>query len=169
MVNLFIGLVLLIFGRKLFWLFVAAVGFVFGHQFAQAFFASASYWVVFGIGLLGGAVGALMAIFLQKIAIGIAGFAAGYAITEYAFLMLGWPATPLLYAVGGLLSAILLYLLFDWWLIALSSIAGAMLVLQYVNWTPLHELVLYSILLVGGVLCQTLILLKQKHPLGNPG
>src|SRR5438094_3209652 len=74
--SILIGAVILFFGRKLFWLCVAAVGFAAGFDVA-AYFHEPSVALQLAIALVLGFVGALLAMFLQKLAIGIAGFLAG--------------------------------------------------------------------------------------------
>src|SRR5580692_6917393 len=68
-----VGILLLFLGRKLFWLFVAAIGFVVGAEVAATMFPHQSEWVlIFGVVL--GLIGALVAILVQKVAIGVGGF-----------------------------------------------------------------------------------------------
>src|SRR6516164_9389471 len=77
-VSVLVGVAILLLGRKLFWLFVAALGFVFGSQIAaQVTHQPASAPVVLLVAIALGIVGAVLAILLQKIAIGVAGFIAG--------------------------------------------------------------------------------------------
>ena len=64
---------LLFLGRKLFWLFVAAVGFVVGMEAATTLYPHQPDWSLI-VGLILGLIGAVAAIFVQKAAIGIAGF-----------------------------------------------------------------------------------------------
>src|SRR5688500_20354558 len=76
LINVILGGALLLAGRKLFWLFVGAVGFVTGLQLASSFWQGPeTLALVFG--LIVGVIFALLAIFLQTITIGIAGFLAG--------------------------------------------------------------------------------------------
>src|SRR5574341_1020567 len=131
-INLILGGALLVAGRKLFWLFVGAAGFVTGMQLATRFTQSSEGLSII-LGLVIGIIFALLAIFLQRIAIAIAGFlAGGYILTGLAGMLgldagaLGW----IVYVVGGILGVILVSLLFDWALITLSSLAGASLVIQ---------------------------------------
>src|ERR1044071_6572953 len=72
-----IGVVILLFGRKLFWLCVAAVGFAAGVEIAPHLVQHPSPMLALTFALVLGFVGALLAMFLQKIAVGIAGFVAG--------------------------------------------------------------------------------------------
>src|SRR6266446_8650500 len=76
-IGLIIGAVILLFGRKLFWLFVAAVGFAAGVEFAPHLIHEPSPLLALTFALVLGFIGALLAIFLQKIAIAVVGFLAG--------------------------------------------------------------------------------------------
>src|SRR5437762_4747866 len=76
-VGALIGAVILFFGRKLFWLCVAAVGFAAGVELAPHIAQQPSPLLALTLALVLGFVGALLALFLQKIAIGVVGFVAG--------------------------------------------------------------------------------------------
>ena len=91
--NFLIGLFLLFWGRKLFWLFVACIGFASGYHYIQEIWAIHSPILVLILSIAAGAVGAIIAIFFQKAAILIAGFAAGGYITLTFFdQFIGTPA-----------------------------------------------------------------------------
>jgi hypothetical protein len=73
------GVILLTLGRKLFWLFVAGAGFVAAIFVVTHYVHLQAEWLVVPIAIGAGIVGALLAIFLQRLAIGVAGFLiAGY-------------------------------------------------------------------------------------------
>src|SRR5260370_12708697 len=76
-IGLIIGAVILLFGRKLFWLFVAAVGFAAGVELAPHLIQEPSPLLALTLALVLGFVGAFLAIFLQKIAIPLARFLSG--------------------------------------------------------------------------------------------
>src|SRR2546423_12340946 len=76
-ISVIVGLAILFFGRKLFWLFVAALGFAVGLQIAAYFMKEPPQWMTLLVALGCGVIGALLAVLLQKIAIAIAGFVAG--------------------------------------------------------------------------------------------
>ena len=82
-VHILIGLVLLVLGRRLFWVFVGCVGFVVGAQMAQLYLELQPVWIVWAIALLSGLVGALLAVFFQTLAIGLAGLAVGSTTAVY--------------------------------------------------------------------------------------
>lgn len=159
--HIVIGLMLLGLGCRIFWLFVASVGFVAGLQMAQLYLGLQPLWVIWGVALLFGLVGALLAIFFQTMAIALAGFAAGATIAAYMANMVGLTAVTLISFIGGIAGVILLYATFDWALIGLSSVIGATLVVQSLNIAPRAEMVLYAVLIVAGVLLQATMLHHQ--------
>src|SRR5918911_2970587 len=77
LVGALIGAVILFFGRRLFWLCVAAVGFAAGVELAPRLIHEPTPLLSLTIALVVGFIGALLALFLQKIAIAIVGFFAG--------------------------------------------------------------------------------------------
>src|SRR5512138_256880 len=88
LINLVLGGALLVAGRKLFWLFVGAAGFVTGIQLATRFWQGSELTALI-VGLILGVIFALLAIFLQAIIIGIAGFLAGGYVLSVLATMLG--------------------------------------------------------------------------------
>src|ERR1700730_12535072 len=76
-ISALIGAVILLFGRKLFWLCVAAVGFAAGVEFAPHFVHEPSTLIMLAFAIVLGLIGAVLALFLQKVASAIAGFLAG--------------------------------------------------------------------------------------------
>jgi hypothetical protein len=157
LLRLLVGAALLTLGRRLFWLFVAGLGFVAGLRLAGAWFSQAPDWVMLAIGLLAGLIGAGIALLLQRLGIALAGFLAGAYIVSGLLELLGvdpgataWIA----YLVGGVIGAVLLSALFDWALIILSSISGALIMLQALDLTTASSTVLFLVLVVIGVLVQ---------------
>jgi hypothetical protein len=127
-----LGVIVLIAGRKLFWLFVGAAGFVVGIAVAQRFFGDQPELVLLGIALVTGILGALLAVFLQRLAVGLAGFVAGgYALMVLVdALNLHFGTAGLWFLVGGFIGAVLMVALFDWALIILSAVGGAGMVIN---------------------------------------
>src|SRR5512140_162592 len=115
-INLILGGALLVAGRKLFWLFVGVAGFVTGIQLASRFWQGSEIVTIL-VGLVVGVIFALLAIFLQAIAIGAAGFfAGGYVLTVLAGMLgiSGGALFWIIYVIGGILGVILVIFLFDW-------------------------------------------------------
>ena len=157
-----IGITLLTLGRKLFWLFVGLTGFVAGVQTAQQHLLIESTGVVWLVGLSCGVLGLLLALFLQKLAIAIGGFAAGITITAHLMTMLGFAAIPWVIFCGGILGAVVLYLLFDLALVVLSSIAGSALIVQAIDFSNPVPILLFLVLTMAGILFQAVLIRRQK-------
>jgi hypothetical protein len=165
--RILIGIVLLLLGRKLFWLFVAAIGFVVAMDLVVRLFPESATLIAVVAGLVAGVIGALLAIFLQKAAVGVAGFlAGGYIILSLVdgfglgeMTALGW----VLAFVGGIVGLILALALLDWALIVLSSLSGAGLIAQSIDLSrPLTALV-FIIALVVGIVVQARMLRREGY------
>jgi hypothetical protein len=123
-----LGLSMLLLGRKLFWVYVGAIGFITATNWVTANMAGQPEWIVLLIGLAAGGVGILLAIFLRWVGIGIAGFLTGGFLASTLLTLLGVSGgriSGILYLVGGVVGVILFYSLFDWALVVLSSACGA--------------------------------------------
>lgn len=159
-VQVALGLVLLFFGRKLFWVFVGVFGFLAGMQLASRVAQGQPELILLLIAIAFGIVGAVLAIVLQRVAVAIAGwFAGGYLAVRFAAVM-GWDTESLrwiAFLVGAILAAIIVSLLFDWALIFLSALTGAIIVTDVLSWGQTIELILASVLFVLGVLAQARI------------
>jgi hypothetical protein len=130
-VGALIGMVVLFFGRKLFWLCVAAIGFAAGVEIAPHLIHEPSPLLHLTVAIVLGIIGALLALFLQKIAIAVLGFLAGGKLAgaiAAAFLVHYAQYSTIIFVVGGVLGAVLLLVLFDWALIVVSSLIGAHLI-----------------------------------------
>jgi hypothetical protein len=163
LINVVLGGVLLLAGRKLFWLFVGAVGFVTGLQLATSLWQGPE-GLALVFGLIIGVIFALLAIFMQTITIGIAGFLAGGFILNAMAVMFGLDAGWIIYIIGGLIGLALVIFLFDWAIITLSSLAGASLVVQAFLPEGGAGGIIFTILFLIGVIVQGSVLRSEKHP-----
>jgi hypothetical protein len=164
--NWFVGLTLLVLGRKLFWLFVGCVGFISGYTSVHQLGGGQSELFVFLIALFLGLVGALLALFFQGVAIALAGFVAGGYISMITVNFSGFELGQLLwpiFVIGGILGAVLLFLIFDWALIVISSLSGASFIVQTVELKHDVETVLFFILVILGIIIQTVLLKKGRR------
>jgi hypothetical protein len=130
-VGALIGIVILLFGRKLFWLCVAAVGFAAGAEIAPHIAHEPSPLLALTVALVLGVIGALLALFLQKLAIAVLGFLAGGQLAgaiAAAFFVHYAQHSTVIFVVGGIIGMILLLVLFDWALVVISSLIGAHLI-----------------------------------------
>ena len=136
--RLLLGVVLLALGRKLFWVFVGAVGFVAGIRFAERFLPGVPDDTVIVYSIIAGVVCAAMAVAIRKVAVAAAGFFAGGYFLVQLFNVSGdlgaaggaQVAPWLLFLVGGIVGAVLMNVIFNWTLIVLSSIGGATLICE---------------------------------------
>ncbi len=157
LIQIAVGAALLLFGRRVFWLFVAAVGFTIGIYVTPLVVHDPPVWLAVGVALFLGLAGAVFALLLQRIAIAVAGFLGGgrlaVALTS-AFMadyaQYGW----LTFFVGGIVGALLLTVLFDWALIFLSSFEGAHLITTALQLPERGALILLVLLAAAGVIFQ---------------
>jgi hypothetical protein len=160
-----VGLIVLALGRKLFWLFVGAVGFVLGISLVGQLFSAAPLWLVLVIAFVAGVLGAVLALFVQHVAIGLAGFIGGgyVLITVLDFLGLQVSSVPvwLIFLIGGIIGLVLIMALFSWTLIVLSSLTGASLVVQGVHLNPEISAILFVALLIVGLVAQVNLLRRE--------
>jgi hypothetical protein len=162
--RILIGILVLTLGRRLFWLFVGVVGFALGFTFATEFFQAQPGWLIviaLGIGLLG----ALLAVFVQQIAIGVAGFIGGGYITLTVANALGWdpgPAAWLPFLIGGVFGLVLMIVIFDWALIVLSSLVGAGLIVEAIQLREPVEVALFVILVIVGIVVQASLMQRDQ-------
>ncbi len=164
-ISVIIGAAILLFGRKLFWLFVAALGFAIGLEIAAYFMKEPPQWMTLLVALGCGVVGALLAILLQKIAIAVAGFLAGGRIAwalAATFFVDHAHYRGITFVIGGILGALLLLALFDWVLILLSSVEGAHLISTGVPLPEKGTMILVIALALIGVIVQGSMLRRSR-------
>ncbi len=166
LLNAILGAALLFIGRKLFWFFVGAIGFAVGIQLTSRYLHGRSELFMILVGLVVGVLFALLAIFLQGVAIGAAGFFGGGYVLLGLAAMFGMDrgAFPLIiFVVGGILGVLLVGFLFEWALITLSSLAGASLVVAALSLERAAGGVLLLVLFVIGVAVQGAALRNEKR------
>lgn len=157
LVTLAFGVVLLLAGRRIFWLVVGVLGFFFGFDLASRILGLDAQGLGLVIGVFAGILGVVFAIFLQKFAVGLAGFLIGgyLALT----LVQADPGSLSggdigVFLVGGALCALLAVWLFEIALILLSSVAGAALVSQGLSLDPGAGTLAFVLLAVLGIAFQ---------------
>jgi hypothetical protein len=164
-VGALIGIVILLFGRKLFWLCVAAVGFAAGVEIAPHLVNEPSPLLALTVALVLGLIGALLALFLQKIAIAILGFLAGGKLAgsiAAAFFVQYAQHSTVIFVIGGIIGAILLLFLFDWALIVVSSLIGAHLIQSAIVLPPSGATIVFIGLVILGILVQAASLRRSQ-------
>jgi hypothetical protein len=148
------GILLLLFGRRMFWLFVAVAGFVAGLTFATMYLHGQPELLILLLAIVVGVIGAFLAIMLEGLAILIAGFLAGGYLATTLLVILGvtqlagagyWIA----YIIGGVIGLILVAALFDWAIIILSVLLGAQIIMPFLS---AHTAMYYWLIFLGLVL-----------------
>jgi hypothetical protein len=151
------GLLILFFGRKLFWIFVGVIGFFCGLQFGLQAFHGIAEWLLILLAVLVGAICAGLAILLQRLAVIIAGgFAGGMLALRIAESAgLHSEAGQILAFVGGaLIAAVMLGVLFDPILIILSVLIGALKITEALPLDGMVRTLVFGLLLVAGFAVQ---------------
>ncbi len=159
------GILLLLLGRKLFWLSVAVIGFVVGAELAAQLFPEQSEVIKLAVEIGIGLIGALLAIFVQEITIGIAGFLLGGELGMLLARALAFYNPHywwVVFLAAGIVGAILMVSFFDWALIILSSLAGAHLIMDAVNISRTEKMAGFAVLTMIGILVQASILRRRK-------
>lgn len=165
-VSVVLGVLVLFFGRKLFWLCVAAIGFAAGVELAPMIVHEPTTLLALSLALVLGFLGALLAMFLQKVAVAIFGFVAGGKLANAlaaAFYLQHAAHSGIIFLIGGIIGAILLLALFDWALIFLSSIVGAYMIQSAISLPPTGTAILFVVLVVVGMLVQAAMFARLRR------
>ena len=152
--RILVGGILLTLGRKIFWLFVAGIGFFIAYDLAMRFLHGQSEWVAILLAVGVGVIGALLAIFLKSAAIWLAGFLGGgyFALSTLALFGLnGGIFSWIGFILGGIVGSILVVLFFEWALIIISSLGGAAMIAQTLRFlgTPLTYVIFFGLFVLG--------------------
>jgi hypothetical protein len=166
LLRILVGIGLLVMGRRLFFLFVGLIGFITGIHLASHFFPGQPEWMILAIGLMAGVLGALLALLLQWMAVGLAGFLAGGYITLSVLHVLGLGIRTdwLPFLIGGILGTLLTIFLFYWALIILSSLAGAGLIMETFHVDHWVETFLFIVLSIAGIVIQSVSMKRRRPP-----
>ena len=151
------GLVLLFFGKRLFWLAAALIAFLFGWQFFGNIFGPDMLALILAVVL--GIVFAWLAVRFVRIAAYVIGFLAGAFGLPFLVGLFGFDFSWFLLAlIGGVLGVILVSAALDWGLILITAWAGASAVmfgLQQQDWLSIsgtiETLIFFGLLILGVV------------------
>lgn len=162
-----LGLLSLLLGRRLFWLFAGIVGFALGWWLTGLLLPAGTDSIVrLIIGILVGLILGGLSRFLGRWAMRIVAAIAGFVILPMllgSLGMLGGLSEFLWAVIGAVLGFVFALFLLDWTLIFLSAILGAGLILNGVQFfLPLTEairMIVGFILIAAGVIVQS----RQKQ------
>ncbi len=154
-INILVGVALLLFGRRMFWVFAAGVGFVAGALLATQWVEGDQPWLVLAIALAAGIVGALLTMAMQYVVVGIVGFLAGAYLGHAVALAAGFEQQAwIAFLGGGVVGAVLVMVMLNWALILLSSLLGATVIVQNCGFEPTISLAVFAGLTIIGILVQ---------------
>lgn len=160
--NVIFGLIVLVFGRKLFWLFVAIVGFLVGMEFTGVVLADRPQWVLLSAALGAGLVGALLAVFAKRVAFALGGFYAG----SYLALTLGKSFgaggdSMTLFVAGGAIGSLFATVIADWAIIVLSCLVGSAAIVQGLDLGQTMGTLVFVALVIAGALLQARLMTRS--------
>jgi hypothetical protein len=165
--SLLIGVGLLTLGRRLFWLFVAGLGFVVALQLATHFLPDGTNSTpAIVIALVFGVIGALTARFIQRLAVRLAGFLSGVVLALSAIQWLNVDMGLWIWAVAlaaGLMCALMASWIFGWALVLLSSAVGAGLIAVNLPLPSGLAVGVFAAALVAGIVIQSGVLSRIHH------
>lgn len=190
LVMLPVGLLSLFLGRKLFWLFVGLSGFLLGLLLGGVV-GLGNNWeapVILLVALGIGVAAAILSIYLQKPMASLAGFVLGGLLAAILYMLVRFgtdvatrlmfggpgPETWVLFLGGGLVAAIFVWVTYEWALIVLSSLTGALI--TFVGVSPFMPQflpgIMYLLILVGlaaiGIYVQAQMLSKPQAVVVGP-
>lgn len=159
---LVLGLILLARGRRLYWLALGGLGFLFGLWLARFFVESMTQGLELGLAFLLGILGAYLAISVQRLAIAVGGFLAGgfggfwlAGALSHVFRWQNELGFWLVASLGALAGLFLAATLFEASLVLVSSFVGAALVVGRSDFSPPQSSWFFLFLLCLGLLMQT--------------
>ncbi len=154
--DLIFGALLLLAGRKLFWLAVGIIGFVAGFNLAGQIITQGDSLTIIALALLFGILGAILAVAFEWLAvIFVVGFLGGGYLLANS-LPVAPEANWVLFIFGGGIGMIVVILAFDWALIAISSLLGATLIVQHLHASDSARLTIFICSALIGVVLQYL-------------
>lgn len=153
----FAGLLVLFFGKRLFWLAAGLIAFIFGWQFFANLFGSGIFALILAVVL--GIFFAWLAVRFFRIAAYVVGFLAGAFGFPFLLGLFGIDFSWFLLAlIGGVIGVILVSAALDWGLILITAWVGAGAVsfgLQQQDWITINgtieTLIFFGLLILGVV------------------
>lgn len=164
-----VGLVLLLYGRRLYWAFVAGVGFLTGLALGPHLLPGRPEWMILVVALVLALVGAVFAVVAKKVMIAVIGFFAGGGIGLLLLRQHGIAGDVpawIVYVLAGIVGLVLMRIVFEAALILLSSLAGAGLIVagveRFVTLSPELAFLLIVVAALVGIVMQAG--LGRRHP-----
>lgn len=157
LLSVVVGVFLIFLGRRIFWVFVGGVGFIVGLQLAPVLAPNQPQWIALIVSIVLGIIGAVLAIVLQRVAVAVAGWFAGGILAGRLVALFGLNDSTLVWIaclIGAILAAVIVSFLFDWALIGLTTLSGAVLICDKLPFSPMITWIIGAILVAVGTLVQ---------------
>ena len=159
-----LGLILLLFGRRLFWLFVAIAGFLVGMRIAGVMLADQPQWLRVCVAIGAGLLGALLVVLAQRVAFALAGFYGGsYLALSGAQSFGAGGHSILVFVIGGVVGAVFAILIMDWAIIVLSCLVGAGAIVEALGLRQIISVIVFLVLVITGALVQSRLFPQSKE------
>ena len=157
------GAVLLLLGRKVFWLFIAIAGFYLGVELTRALLVSQPNWLIWLVAIGVGVVGAVIAMLFQRVAFALGGFyAGGYLALIVAEHFAPGSMSAGAFLIGGVVGAVIAFLIMDWAVVVLSCMVGAALIVASLRLGDLAGTLVYAGLVAIGIAVQAQLMSGAK-------
>jgi hypothetical protein len=156
-----LGVILLLFGRKLFWLGIAVLGFYIGLSAAEAFGITGEGFSGIAVGVIAGLLGVFLLYFLQKIALSVFGFCAGVYLTFMLMHQLRFDVTWAWLLGGGLTGLIIASVFFHTALIIVTSLFGAYCIVREIPASSGYHMPIFVLLAMIGMFVQNAMRKQQ--------
>lgn len=154
------GFMMLIAGRPVYTVFVGGAGYLIGMYLASRFDLAQSTWNGLVTPILFAVIGGLAAALMGRWAARAAGFIAGgylvYSLPQLLGANPSWVSKAAFF-IAGVICFILLIASFDAFLIFLSSVTAAAMILSSARLGSLNPVIMFLIVTVFGVIAQYLI------------
>jgi hypothetical protein len=144
---------------------VGVIGFLTGVLLATHYLHDQPEYVILGIALIAGVLGALLAGLVERVSVEVVGFlGGGYIALDLLnqFKLGNGQFSWLPFLIGGLIGALLVAVLLDWALILLSSLEGSLIISQSIHIPASSANLVFVVLLLVGIVVQAVTLTRRR-------
>jgi len=155
-----IGFIILVTGHQSGWLFVGGIGFLLGSLLAEQLHIVKNEVGLIIFSLTSGLIGGLLLAFMRKLLVVLAAFASGGYICLYLPAAMGWDTSWINWIYVSLVGAACALMTLIWGalpLILISSVVGATLIIQNMQFASIGPTGLFIVLTVFGIVSQWIL------------
>jgi len=164
LILLVVGILTLFYGRRLFWVFAALIGFIFGLMIASQLTPDMADFIRILIAIGVGTLCGIMTVYAEKLMIILVGFL-GFGISGYLLISLfdfsslvNW----IIFLISGSIGAVYITRHIEWVVIIVSALLGSLMVSigvsKFVHTNFLIDLLVFIALLSVGIFFQKKVL-----------